>query len=124
MAAQPKIVTICGSSRFIDIMAVCGWIIERDEGAIVLSLHPLPRWYCGAVDDHMAEHQGVAEHMDWLHFRKIEMSDEIFVVNAKGYIGDSTRNEISYAEKIGRPIRYFTDDPISDEVINAIRRGA
>lgn len=39
---KPKIVTLCGSSRFVGIMAVCAWLIERDEGAITMGLHLLP----------------------------------------------------------------------------------
>ncbi|MEN6462802.1 MAG: hypothetical protein ABFC94_15715 [Syntrophomonas sp.] len=35
---KPKIVCLSGSSRFIDIMAVCGWLIERDENAIVVGV--------------------------------------------------------------------------------------
>ncbi len=37
---EPKIVALCGSSWFVDIMAVCAWLIERDENAIAMSLHP------------------------------------------------------------------------------------
>lgn len=40
-----KVITICGSSRFVDVMAVCAWLLERDERAITLGLHLLPRWY-------------------------------------------------------------------------------
>ena len=52
-----KIITLCGSSRFVDVMAVCSWLIERDEQAIALTLHLLPVWYAGDLpDDHLAEH--------------------------------------------------------------------
>ncbi len=40
MMEEPKIVALCGSSWFVDIMAVCAWLIERDENAIAMSLHP------------------------------------------------------------------------------------
>ena len=39
------------------------------------------------------------EMLDDIHKRKIDMSDEIFVINVGGYIGDSTRSEIEYAKK-------------------------
>ena len=56
-------------------MAVCAWLIERDEGAITMGLHLLPQWYCkNEIPDHLAEHEGVAEKMDELHMRKIDMA--------------------------------------------------
>ena len=35
------------------------------------------------------------------------MADEIFVINVSGYIGESTRSEIMYAEMNGKPVRYL-----------------
>lgn len=115
MPWRPKVVTLCGSSRFCDIMAVCGWFIERDEKAIAMGLHLLPGWY-GKVEDHLAEAEGVAPEMDALHLLKIEMSDEIFVVNYNGYIGSSTENEVRHATDLGKRIRWFTHDPLGAKV--------
>ena len=39
--------------------------------------------------------------------RKIDMADEIFVINVGGYIGESTRSEIKYAQATGKPVRYL-----------------
>ena len=114
MDDRPAVVTLCGSSRFVQEMAVCAWLIERDQGAIAMSLHLLPTWYPNCPADHLAEHEGVADAMDALHLRKIDLSDEIFVVDRKGYIGSSTTNEIAYAERKGKRIRYYTRDPIGD----------
>jgi hypothetical protein len=115
---RPKVVVLCGSSRFVDIMAVCAWIIERDENAITMGLHLLPRWYFQkeVVKDHLAEHENVREQMDTLHFRKIDLADEIFVVNYEDYIGESTTNEVKYAQKTGKNIRWFTHDEIGEKV--------
>lgn len=113
---KPKIVVICGSSRFVDVMAVCAWLIERDEKAIAMSLHLLPQWYPDCPDDHLAEHEGVALEMDELHLRKIDMADEIFVVNKDDYIGDSTAREIGYAKLNNKPVRWYSHDPIGDDV--------
>jgi len=112
---KPKIVVLCGSSKFVDIMAVCAWLIERDEKAITMGLHLLPRWYPNCPDDHLAEHEGVADEMDELHFRKIDMADEIFVVNYDDYIGDSTKKEIEYAQTHKIKIRWFTHDVVGDK---------
>ena len=38
---------------------------------------------------------------------KIDMADEIFVINVGGYIGDSTRSEIEYAKAHGKAVRYL-----------------
>lgn len=107
---SPKIITICGSSRFVDMMAVCAWLLESKEGAIVMSLHLLPSWGFGNQDvpHHAAEREGVAKKMDALHLHKIEMSDEIYVVDHDGYIGESTKYEIEHAKKLGKPIRYYS----------------
>ena len=47
------------------------------------------------------------EMLDDMHKRKIDMADEIFVINVGGYIGDSTRSEIEYAKEHGKAVRYY-----------------
>jgi hypothetical protein len=42
-----------------------------------------------------------------MHKRKIDMADEIFVINVGGYIGSSTRSEIEYAHETCKPVRYL-----------------
>ncbi len=113
---RPKVIVLCGSSRFVDVMAVCAWLIERDEKAIALALHLLPIWYPNCPKHHLAEHEGVRAEMDELHLRKIDLVNEIFVVNRHGYIGDSTRNEIAYARSRDRSIRWYSDDPVGHRV--------
>ena len=49
------------------------------------------------------------EMLDDMHKRKIDMADEIFVINVGGYIGDSTRSEIDYALKHNKIVRYLED---------------
>lgn len=120
---KTKVVTLCGSSRFVEIMAVCAWLIERDERAITMGLHLLPSWYVlEAIPDHLAEHEGVADEMDALHLRKIDISDEIFVVNYDDYVGDSTANEVKYAKENNKKIRWFTHDSIGEKVVDLITR--
>jgi len=114
---------LCGSSRFVEIMAVCAWIIEREEQAIVMGLHLLPQWYSSELKpDHLAEHEGMAEAMDELHLRKIDMADEIFVVNYKDYIGESTTNEVKYTQKQGKKIRWYTHDQVGRVVDEKIKK--
>ncbi len=127
MNMKPKVVVICGSSRFVDIMAVCEWIIERDELAITMGLNLMPWWY-DAPDDHLAESEGCAHLMDILHLRKIDLADEIFVVDAdvddSPYIGSSTRSEINYAIQHDVAVRYFSqEDAMKNEVYRRMLEG-
>ena len=103
---KPEIVCLCGSSRFVAEMAVIAWGLEK-EGKIVLSLHLLPANYPGVQSDHQAEAEGVAEQMDELHLRKIDLADHVLVVNIGGYIGESTAREICYAGTHGKIVRYL-----------------
>ena len=47
------------------------------------------------------------EMLDDMHKRKIDMADEIFVINVGGYIGESTQLEIEYAKKTGKKVNYL-----------------
>lgn len=47
------------------------------------------------------------EMLDDMHKRKIDMSDEIFVINVGGYIGESTKSEIEYAKKHNKKVNYL-----------------
>ena len=88
-------------------MAVLAWNFEKG-GAICLSLHLLPASYTENAD-HQAEHEGVADAMDELHLRKIDLADLVFVVNKGGYIGESTVREIVYAEAHGKAIDWLEE---------------
>ena len=123
MPNKPKIITICGSSKFVDVMAVCAWLLEKEEGAIVHTLHLLPSWYVTYEEcpDHLAEHEGVADQLDELHKRKIDISDEIFVVDINGYIGDSTRSEMEYTKNLGLPIRSYSESEYVKRVSEMVR---
>lgn len=120
---KTKVVVMCGSSRFCDIMAVAAWYIEKEENAITMGLHLLPNWYPGIenIPDHLAEHEGVADQMDTLHLRKIDLADEVFVINYKDYIGESTKREIAYAKKNNKVIRWYSHDPIGGMVLGSLK---
>ncbi len=103
LPANPKIVCLCGSTRFMDTFFEAGWS-ETLKGHIVLSV--------GVVTtsaDHAGEALGpdTVEMLDELHWRKIDLADEVLVLNVGSYIGFSTQREIDYAESQGKPIRYW-----------------
>ena len=108
---KPKIVTLCGSTRFFKEFQIANYE-ETMKGNIVLSVGFYP--YGGDGVWQKREHGeliGITaeqkQMLDELYKRKIDISDEIFVLNIGGYIGDSTRSEIVYAEKYGKVIRYI-----------------
>lgn len=109
---RPRIVCLCGSTRFADAFRKAN--LERTlAGEIVLSIG------CDTKSD--ADLQALGEltpeakqKLDELHKRKIDLSDEILVLNVGGYIGESTRSEIAYALEHSKPIRWL-EDP-SDEL--------
>lgn len=54
----------------------------------------------------------IKEMLDEMHKHKIDMADEIFVINVGGYIDDSTQSEIEYTAATGKTIMYFEEkDP-------------
>ena len=101
-----KVVTLCGSTRFEEEFAEVNRRLTMD-GCVVLSLgmFSLPDLpgYDWAVDS-----AGLKARLGGLHFQKIRMADEVFIVDPGGYVGESTRREIAYAESLGKPVRYLS----------------
>lgn len=105
VSGKLKIVTICGSSRFVSECAVKAWELNK-QGIATFFMPTLPMWYPGIQEHHQAEHEGVAENLDNLWLRLIEMSDEVFIMNCGGYIGERTGIERDHAIKFGIPVKY------------------
>lgn len=109
MSKLPKIICLCGSTRFTEEMLVKQWELTK-RGFIVLSWCALPaEYFTGEDRTHIGDQEGVKEIVDEVHRRKIDLADEVFVLNIDGYIGESTRSEIHYAESLGTPIRYLEE---------------
>lgn len=106
---KPEIITMCGSTRFSDLMACISWEYEK-LGKIVLRVNYVPEWYAQkegwTESSHGAEQSGLKQALDDLHCRKIDLCDKVYVCNMNNYIGESTRREIEYAQKVGKPV-YF-----------------
>lgn len=100
---RPKIVCLCGSTRFMEAFFDMGWE-ETLKGNIVLSVG-----VCKHAEDHGGEAlgQAVADMLDELHLRKIDLADEVIILNVGGYIGHSTRKELEYAITHNKPVRYL-----------------
>ena len=98
MQGKYKIVTLCGSTRFKDEFLK----VQKEltlKGYIVNSVG----LFGHSGDDEVLD-DGVKEMLDEMHLAKIDMADEIFVVNPSGYVGESTSREIAYARNQGKPV--------------------
>ncbi len=91
--------TLCGSVRFWDKIQEMSERLELEQGYVVLGIVP------HVLDRDLTEQE--KELLDELHKAKIDMSDAIYVVNVDGYIGESVRSEIAYAEEMGKEIMYL-----------------
>ena len=102
-----NVICLCGSTRFTAEMLILQWNLTK-RGHIVLSWCALPdNYFRGQDKTHIGDQEGVKEIVDEVHKRKIDLSDEVLVVNIGGYIGESTRSEILYAMSTGVPVRYL-----------------
>ena len=114
MVGGYKVVTLCGSTRFKDAFMEMQKELTL-EGNIVISVG----LFGHSGDDEVWENMDegtltkTKEMLDDMHKRKIDMADEIFVINVGGYIGDSTRSEIQYATAKGMPVRYL-EEPVNE----------
>lgn len=104
-AGQPKIVCLCGSTRFLEAFQQAN-LRESLAGKIVLSIACTTR----SDEDLLAAGlltPAAKRQLDELHKHKINLADEVLILNVGGYIGQSTRSEIAYATSLPKPISYF-----------------
>ncbi len=108
MVGKYEVVTLCGSTRFKEEFMKAQKELTL-EGKIVISVGLF-----GHSGDKEVWDDNIKDMLDDMHKRKIDMADSIFVINKDRYIGKSTRSEIEYAEKTGKPVRYL-ENPESQE---------
>lgn len=101
MVGKYKVITLCGSTRFKDAFMEAQKRLTL-EGNIVISVGLF-----GHSGGDEVWTKGTKEMLDDMHKRKIDMADEIYVINVDGYIGSSTRSEIEYAAETGKVIQYL-----------------
>ena len=106
MVGKYKVITLCGSTRFKDEFIATQKRLSL-EGCIVISVGLF-----GHSGDEEVSRPGVKEMRDDMHLRKIDMADEVMVINPGGYIGQSTRREIEYAKSVGKPVKYLCAENI------------
>lgn len=118
---KPKIVCLCGSTRFYEEFQKTNYE-ETMGGRIVLSVGFFPHAQREVHGEEIGCTVEQKKALDELHLRKIDLANEILVINKDGYVGESTSNEIRYAKQIGKKIRWrfphlipANFDPINDE---------
>ena len=106
-----KVITFCGSTRFKDEFMEAQKRLTL-EGNIVISVDLFGHSGDNEVWENMDEGMLTAtkKMLDDMHKWKIDMADEIFVINVGGYIGESTRSEIEYAAAHGKIVRYLENE--------------
>lgn len=101
MVGKYPVITLCGSTKFKnEFMKVQKELTLK--GYIVISVGLF-----GHSGDEEVWTEGTKTMLDDMHKRKIDMADEIFVINVNGYIGESTQNEIEYAKQKCKIINYL-----------------
>ena len=93
-----KVITICGSMKFQKEMMITAEKLALEGNCILTPVYP-------ELNNEKTEEQ--LEELKNEHFKKIELSDAIFVVNKNQYIGESTKLEIEYAMKLKKEIMYL-----------------
>lgn len=94
-----KVVTICGSMKFKEEMMRVAEELELKHGYVIIQ--------CVYGVESGNYNKSDIEKLGRLHFKKIDISDAIYVVNVGRYIGESTKKEIEYAKSLGKEIMYL-----------------
>lgn len=107
MESKPKLICYCGSIR----VAIEAFKKVEYDSVMAGDIALLPCCMYVDIEREFGKDSDYKIKADDLHKKKIDICDEVFVLNVGGYIGESTRSEINYAEKIGKPIKYL--EPIA-----------
>lgn len=99
-----KVITLCGSTKFKPAYNEWNARLTLEEDAVVMSVS---MW---GHADKISLTKAQKEQLDSIHKSKIDLSDEIFVLDVGGYIGESTRSEIEYAIKNNKRVRYLSKE--------------
>lgn len=96
-----KTFTICGSMRFSEQMKEIAYYLESDKRYNILQ--------CTYCTDDITPTQDEIMQITKAHYKKIDLSDGIYVVNIDGYIGESVQQEIEYTRKCGKEVIFHCD---------------
>jgi hypothetical protein len=121
---RPVVVCLCGSTRFYDEFQAANYR-ETMAGKVVLSVGFAGRLQrqlvtvdgcmgpqeCEVLTVRSGESVGCTPEqkvaLDVLHCQKIDLADEVLVLNVGGYVGDSTRREVLHAARRYKVVRWL-----------------
>ena len=96
-----KIITLCGSFKFQKEMMIVAEKMALEGDCILTPVYP--------TIENLKRSEEQLQKLKEEHFKRIELSDAILVINVNNYIGNSTSLEIQYAKELGKEIIYYTD---------------
>ena len=105
-----KIITLCGSLKFQKEMMLVAEKMALEGNCILTPVYP--------IIENCKRTEAQLERLKKAHFKRIELSDAILVINKNNYIGDSTKLEIEYAKKLEKEIIYYTDLMNENQIVD------
>lgn len=106
---RPTVVCLCGSTRFYEQFVEANYR-ETMAGSIVLSVG----FFLHRPDTQHGQVLGCSPEqklaLDEIHLRKIDLADEVLILNVDGYVGESTFRELKYAMAHGKRVRWLEPD--------------
>ncbi|MDE6845634.1 MAG: hypothetical protein K2J99_07700 [Lachnospiraceae bacterium] len=96
-----KTVTICGSMKFRKEMQSIAFLLETKHNMNVLQ--------CVYNVDDLDITPAEQTSLESAHFRRIELSDAIYVVDIQGYIGTQVSKEIEFAKSRGKGVIFHSE---------------
>lgn len=94
-----KVITICGSLKFQKEMMIVAEKLALEGNCVLTPVYP--------ISENLEKTEEQLEKLKGAHFKRIELSDSIYVINKDNYIGKSTKLEIEYAKNLGKGIIYL-----------------
>lgn len=95
-----KIITICGSMRFAKEMKQIAWKLEMEQGVSVLQ--------CVYNEGNEPINEEALKRLASAHYKKIDLSDAVYIVDIDGYIGAAVAQEITYAKEKGKELIFYS----------------
>lgn len=104
MQMSNGIICLCGSTKFYKLFdEVNYWLTIRNYIVLSIGCHSQSDFSLG-----IEETEANKTMLDRLHKEKVAMADAILVLDKNAYVGESTRSEIEYAQKLGKPVYYYS----------------
>ena len=98
-----RIICLCGSVRFKKDFEEADWAFTMSGDIVVQP----GCWNHAQFHEDNKYMQDCKVSLDKLHKKKIDLADMVYIINKDGYIGESTRSEIEYAESKNKWIAYM-----------------